>query len=100
MTTIELIGYTAASLTTLAFVPQAVACLRSGSTDGLSLSTYSMFCTGVALWLGYGLFSGSWPVAISNAATLSIALVILAQIIRNTRPVRLASLRRARRLRA
>jgi MtN3 and saliva related transmembrane protein len=33
----ELVGYVAATLTTLSFVPQALLTLRSGSTEGVSL---------------------------------------------------------------
>ena len=33
---------------------------------------------GVALWLAYGIGIGAWPVIISNAITLALALFILA----------------------
>ena len=85
MTLIEITGYVAASLTTLSFLPQAIASVRTGRTDGLSLPMYALFSAGVALWLLYGLFVGSWPVVIANAVTLVFALVILTLILRNTR---------------
>ncbi len=79
----DMIGFVAASLTTLAFVPQAVTCVRTGKTDGLSLPMYAIFSTGVALWLAYGLITEAWPVAIANAVTLVFALIILGLIVRN-----------------
>ena len=79
----DTIGFIAASCTTLAFVPQAITCLRTGRTDGLSLPMYVIFSTGVALWLAYGIATEAWPVAISNAATLIFALMILTLILRN-----------------
>ena len=36
-----------------------------------------MFCSGVALWLVYGLLVGSWPVVISNVVTLALSGVVL-----------------------
>ncbi|GHB02332.1 hypothetical protein GCM10009069_26320 [Algimonas arctica] len=85
MTIIDIIGYTAASLTTLSFLPQAIGSVRSGQTEGLSLPMYAMFSAGVALWLAYGLAVKSWPVALANLVTLAFALVILSLIIRNRR---------------
>ena len=37
----ELLGYAAASLTTLSFIPQAMRTLSSGDTRGISLSMYA-----------------------------------------------------------
>jgi MtN3 and saliva related transmembrane protein len=85
MTIIDIIGYTAASLTTLSFLPQAIRSVRSGRTEGLSLPMYAMFSAGVALWLAYGLAVESWPVILANLVTLAFALVILSLIIRNRR---------------
>lgn len=85
MTLIDSLGYIAASLTTLAFLPQAIACVRTGRTDGLSLPMYAIFSAGVALWFAYGLAIGSWPVIAANLVTLGFALVILALILRNRR---------------
>ena len=53
---IELLGYAAASLTTLSFIPQAMRTLSSGDTRGISLSMYAFFTSGIALWLVYGIF--------------------------------------------
>jgi MtN3 and saliva related transmembrane protein len=43
---------------------------------------YSMFTTGVALWLVYGLMVGAWPVIIANGLTLVVALFILSMKLR------------------
>lgn len=73
----EWIGYAAATLTTLAFVPQAVKTIRSRDTRGISLGMYLMFTVGIACWFGYGLVLGSWPMIVSNAITFALAAVIL-----------------------
>ncbi len=82
MTGTELIGYLAATLTTFAFVPQAVQAWRTRDTSGISLPKYALFCTGVALWLVYGLLLGAWPIIVANAITLALSLAILVMKLR------------------
>lgn len=77
------VGSAAALLTTLAFVPQVVKTLRTRSTRDISLSMWAMFSAGVALWLAYGLMLGAWPVIAANAATLLLALTVLAVKVAN-----------------
>ena len=77
MTLHDTIGYCAAALTTCSFVPQAVLTLRTRDVSGISLSMYSAFTVGVALWLVYGLSLGEWPIVVANAVTLVLALTIL-----------------------
>lgn len=71
-------GFIAAFLTTVAFVPQALKSWRTHDLSGVSLAMYSLFTLGVALWLAYGVMIGSWPVTIANAITLLLAGVVLA----------------------
>ena len=75
--TLEWIGYVAATLTTLAFVPQAVKTIRSRDTRGISLGMYAVFTVGIVCWFGYGIALGSWPMIISNAITFVLAMIIL-----------------------
>ena len=70
-------GYAAAALTTVSFVPQATRALRTRETQGISLWMYVLFTVGVGCWLGYGLLLGSWPIILSNLVTLALALAIL-----------------------
>jgi len=73
----ELIGYCAAALTTLSFLPQAWHTFRSRDVRGISLGMYSAFTLGVALWLVYGLLVAAWPIVLANAITLALAAAIL-----------------------
>ena len=77
MTPTDLLGYCAAALTTLSFVPQALLTLRTRNVAGISLGMYSAFTAGVALWLAYGLMLGEWPIVVANLLTLILASVIL-----------------------
>lgn len=78
----NLIGALAATLTTIAFIPQAWLTWKTRRAEGISLGMYSIFTTGVALWLAYGVIIGAWPVIIANAVTLALALFILAMKLR------------------
>jgi len=73
----DLIGYGAAFLTTVSFVPQAWLTLRTRDVSGISLGMYSLFTTGIALWLIYGALLRSWPIVAANAVTLALAATIL-----------------------
>lgn len=74
----DLVGYFAAVLTTISFVPQVLHTLRTRDVRGISLSMYSVFTTGVACWLAYGVILGAWPIVIANFITLILAGTILA----------------------
>ena len=76
------LGYLAAALTTLSFVPQALLTLRTRNVAGISLGMYSAFTAGVALWLAYGVVLGEWPIIVANALTLALAAVILVMKLR------------------
>ena len=82
MSNTELVGYLAACLTTASFVPQAWLTWRSRDVSGISLGMYSVFTTGVALWLAYGWMQQAWPVVLANAVTLALALMILGMKLR------------------
>jgi MtN3 and saliva related transmembrane protein len=79
----EWLGYVAATLTTLAFVPQAAKIIRSRDTRGISLGMYVVFTVGVAFWFGYGIVLQSWPMIVSNAITFVLAATILALKLRH-----------------
>jgi MtN3 and saliva related transmembrane protein len=77
LTANDWLGYLAATLTTLSFVPQAVLTLRTRQVQGISLAMYSLFTAGIALWLAYGWRLGEWPIIVANALTLVLAATIL-----------------------
>jgi MtN3 and saliva related transmembrane protein len=72
----------AATLTTAAFLPQAVHIIRHKETKAISLVMYVAFASGVAMWLLFGALIGNWPIMISNAITLALTLAIVAMKLR------------------
>ena len=79
---VDIIGYLAACLTTFTFLVQAIKSWRTKDLSGISVGMYTMFASGVALWLVYGLVINSMPLIVTNALTLVFALSILVMKIR------------------
>ncbi len=73
----DLLGMTAGALTTAAFIPQVFKTWKTRSTRDISLLMYVIFCTGLLLWLAYGIILNSLPIIIANVAVLILALIIL-----------------------
>ena len=82
MNLIDWVGGAAAFLTTASFIPQAWKTFRSKDVSGISLTMYSLFTLGVALWLVYGVLLMAWPIIIANTITTSLALMILSMKLR------------------
>jgi MtN3 and saliva related transmembrane protein len=74
---IEIVGFTAACLTTSSFLPQALKIWRNRSARDVSLVMYLMMCTGSSLWLAYGLLIGSAALIVANCTGLTLVVWIL-----------------------
>lgn len=77
-----LVSAIAATLTTIAFVPQALHIIRHKETRAISLQMYLVFATGVTFWLIFGLMLWNWPMILANIVTLALALTIVAMKLR------------------
>lgn len=77
MTNMEWVGYVAALMTTLAFVPQALKTIRTRDTRSISLGMYVVFTAGIALWLIYGIALDSMPMILANIVTFLLSATIL-----------------------
>lgn len=71
------IGYLAACLTTLSFLPQAIKVIVTRNTQGISGLMYVMFVCGLVMWLVYGLMIEDKAVSMANFLTLVFAMLIL-----------------------
>ena len=74
---IEFFGYSAAILTTLAFIPQLIKTIKTKKAEDVSLITLVMFLTGVAAWIVYGIKISSKPILIANSVTFLLNFLIL-----------------------
>jgi MtN3 and saliva related transmembrane protein len=79
---IQFVGALAATLTTIAFVPQVLRAWRTKSVGDLSLGMLLSFTVGVALWIAYGIALGQVPIIVANSITLALALILLGLKIR------------------
>ncbi len=77
MNAISILGLLAGSLTTIAFLPQVFKTWKSRSAKDLSLGMFSIFTTGVLLWLAYGILIRDVPVIAANMVTLILASILL-----------------------
>ncbi len=75
--TIQLLGLIAGAYTTIAFLPQVIKTWKSRSAKDLSLSMFTIFSLGVALWLVYGFLVQDIPVIAANMITLMLASTLL-----------------------
>ena len=73
----DVIGYIAAVLTTIAFLPQAIKAFRTRSTKDISLSMWLLLFFGIACWLVYGLMVAAGPVIAANSVTLVLVFAVL-----------------------
>ena len=73
----SLIGYLAACLTTLSFLPQVIKVIATRNTQGISGLMYIMFVCGLVMWLIYGVMIEDSAVSMANFMTLVFAMPIL-----------------------
>lgn len=77
MNFISLIGFGAATLTTISFLPQVIKVWRTKSTQDISLEMFLIFSLGVFLWMIYGILIKDWAVFLANFITFILASTIL-----------------------
>lgn len=79
---IKLLGFAAATCTTVAYAPQFIKVWKTRSARDISLGMFLVMLLGLALWLVYGLLSGDAPLVVANAVTMLLAGGILVMKLR------------------
>ena len=74
---IDLFGFLAALLTTIAFLPQLYKTWNTKSADDVSLVMLILFITGLVCWIIYGLKINSTPILVANIITFIFNFSIL-----------------------
>ncbi len=77
MNVITIVGLIAATLTTIALLPQLVKVWRTKSTKDISTGMFALYCSGVFLWFVYGLYLTDLPIILANSLAFAQALAIL-----------------------
>lgn len=73
----SVVGLSAAALTSLSYIPQLQKAWPRGKTEDVSLKMLIVLCSGLALWIIYGVFQRDWVVAVANLMGLSLAGAVL-----------------------
>jgi MtN3 and saliva related transmembrane protein len=73
----EIIGFTAAFFTMMAFLPQAIKSVRDQKTRDLSYGLLTMQSIGCLLWSIYGVIAHSYPIFIANFITFILVSFVL-----------------------
>ena len=74
---VQIIGLSAAVLTTAANIPQTYRIIKTRSTKDISTITYSMLLVGFLLWVAYGILREDYPVLIANGISVLVSSAIL-----------------------
>ena len=74
---IDFFGFSAALLTTIAFLPQLYKTWRTKSADDVSLIMLILFIIGLICWIIYGLKIHSIPILVANIITFIFNFSIL-----------------------
>jgi MtN3 and saliva related transmembrane protein len=77
MNFLTILGFSAATFTTIAFVPQLMRTWQTKSAKDVSLAMLVCFCFGVFLWIIYGMILNQPPIIVANIITLIFNLMIL-----------------------
>ena len=83
---VEYLGYVAAFLTTVSFLPQVIKTVKTKDTSGISLYMYFFFVIGLVLWFYYGYLLDEMPIMVANLFTGIMACIILFYKLREGQP--------------
>ncbi|PHQ99183.1 MAG: hypothetical protein COB39_05110 [Marinosulfonomonas sp.] len=79
---VEYVGFLAAILGTICWLPQTLKTWRTKQTKDLSLWANLLILATVTLWLIYGILLGAWPLIIANAISIMfIGAIVTAKLI-------------------
>ena len=73
----DIIGYSAAFLTTVSFLPQVIKIVRTKDTKSLSLGMYLLLTAGIVLWITYGILRNDYVLIIANIITILLTVIVL-----------------------
>lgn len=77
MNLIDFIGYTAAIIAALIFLPQVIHTVKSKDTKGLSLITYILLTLSNSLWATYGILTNDYAIIFAQLCLWPMGVIIL-----------------------
>lgn len=73
----NILGYIAAGIGIVMFMPQAITCWRTKNTKGISFLSFFLLVIVSLLWLVYGILLSAAPIILVNSVIFMIGLFIL-----------------------
>ena len=73
---INIVGTLAGLCSMASFVPQIIKIWRERDASGVSLHMFGVTISAFVLWTTFGALQGSWPIIVSNAVCLLLAVTI------------------------
>ena len=77
MSTIQLLGLAAGTITSITFVPQVIKIWQTKSAKDLSVSMLLLLMLGVIMWLSYGLIVRDIAIIYTNSMVLIMSIIML-----------------------
>tara|TARA_B100001964_G_scaffold191730_1_gene214190 strand:+ start:1328 stop:1591 length:264 start_codon:yes stop_codon:yes gene_type:complete len=77
MAYVDILGFVAGTLTTIATIPQIIEALKTKHTKDVSFLTFLILDIGMFLWLIYGILIWSIPVIITNVISFILVFTML-----------------------
>lgn len=84
----EIIGFLAAILGTICWLPQTIKTWRTREVKDLSIWANLLILATVILWLIYGVLLGAWPLIVANVISIVLVGAIIAAILLFRTPAR------------
>ncbi|MDF1856837.1 SemiSWEET family transporter [Pseudooceanicola sp.] len=79
-TSVELLGYVAAALGTVSWLPQTIKTWRSRAVADLSFWALLLVFATVSAWLIYGALIVNWPLIVANViCVILVGLLVIAK---------------------
>ncbi len=74
----EIIGYIAASLSSISLIPEVKKALHTHHLKDVSLMMLSLICSSSIIWVAYGFHVGSYPLVLSDGVNLISSSLLIA----------------------
>jgi len=77
MSSIQILGLVAGTITSITFLPQVIKIWQSKSAKDLSLTMLALLMLGVSMWLAYGILVKDAAIIYTNSMVLAMSMVML-----------------------
>jgi MtN3 and saliva related transmembrane protein len=77
MTSLQILGLAAGTITSVTFLPQVIHVWKTKSAKDLSLTMLLLLMLGVIMWLTYGILAKDTAIIYTNSMVLIMSIVLL-----------------------